>query len=56
MMRGLSPSYLRFGGTSADHSVFTDADPDKVRATGTTPTVSTMSSKYHAYYAFKTWD
>ena len=43
LMRGLSPAYLRFGGTSADYSVFTEISPSKLEHTGTQPKQAAMS-------------
>ena len=45
LLRGLSPSYLRFGGSPADWSMFTEADPLFVETLNGFPQYTTYSSK-----------
>ena len=37
LLRGLSPAFLRFGGSPADYSMFTEADPIFLKSLGLHP-------------------
>ena len=45
LLRGLSPAYLRLGGTSADYVVFSNEPVEVFENSGVSPTLHTYNSK-----------
>ena len=50
LFKGLSPAYLRFGGTNADYVIYSN-EPDKVfEEAGVSPALHTYTSEYLYIY------
>ena len=49
LLKGLSPAYLRLGGTSADYVVYSNEPVEVFEKSGVSPTLHTYTSEYTAY-------
>ena len=52
LMKGLSPAYLRLGGTSADYLVFSNETDEGLQKSGVSPGVNALNSWYISFIFF----